>query len=117
LAADLRNQSDAFIVSALNQDIGTFDAMVSALHYHMYQHVLLVNTAEFGGSTSQAPYKDPFRKTILHQHGMDQASVSVFELDLDRFKNGLAFADLDQPKEPPVLLAPAKYPPAGFNRV
>ncbi len=116
LAADLRNQSDAFIVSALNPDIGTFDAMVAALHYHMYQHVLLVNTAEFGGSTTQAPYKEPFRKTILHQHGMDQASVSVFELDLDRFKNGLAFAEDDGHKPPLPILHPAKYPPAGFDR-
>lgn len=116
LAADLRNQSDAFIVSALNPDIGTFDAMVAALHYHMYQHVLLVNSAEFGGSTTQAPYKEPFRKTILHQHGMDQASVSVFELDLDRFKNGLAFVNADGPELPPPTLHPAKYPPAGFDR-
>ena len=51
LAADLRNVSDAFIVAALNRDIGTFDAMVSALHYHMFQHIVLVNCAEYGGST------------------------------------------------------------------
>ncbi len=116
LAADLRNQSDAFIVSALNPDTGTFDAMVSALHYHMYQHVLLVNTAEFGGSTGQAPYKEPFRKTILHQHGIDQASVNVIELDLDRFKNGLAYSNDDGSKRKLTTLPPTKYPPAGFDR-
>jgi hypothetical protein len=115
LAADLSQHSDAFIVSALNKDIGTFDTMVAALHYHMYQHVLLVNSAEFGGSTAQAPYRDHFRKVIMHHHGMDQASVSIFELDLDRFRNGLPVAASPQSTGDD---APAKikHPPAGLNR-
>lgn len=112
LAADLSQHSDAFIVSALNKDIGTFDTMVAALHYHMYQHVLLVNSAEFGGSTAQAPYKDHFRKVIMHHHGMDQASVSIFELDLDRFRNGTHAASSDGNN----TLAKIKHPPAGLNR-
>lgn len=105
LAADLKKHTDAFIVSALNQDIGTFDAMVTALHYHMYQHVLLVNSAEFGGSTAQAPYKEQFRKVIMHHHGADQATVSIFTIDLDRFRNG---STKSKPK--------VKYPPAGWDR-
>jgi hypothetical protein len=105
LAADLREQSDAFIVSALNRDIGTFDAMVGALHYHMYQHVIVVNTAEFGGSTAQAPYTEPFRKVLVHHHGLDQPLVSVTELDLGRFRHGVPN---DEPK--------AKHPPAGVRR-
>ena len=105
LAADLKEHTDAFIVSALNKDIGTFDAMVTALHYHMYQHVLLVNSAEFGGSTAQAPYKDHFRKVIMHHHGADQATVSVFTIDLKRFRSGSI-------KTKPEI----KYPPAGLGR-
>lgn len=32
--------------------------MVEALHYHMYQHVVLVNSGEFGSSYAMAPYKE-----------------------------------------------------------
>ncbi|TWT64383.1 reverse transcriptase domain-containing protein [Rubinisphaera italica] len=115
LAADLSQHSDAFIVSALNKDIGTFDTMVAALHYHMYQHVLLVNSAEFGGSTAQAPYKDHFRKVIMHHHGMDQASVSIFELDLDRFRNGHS-ETTPPPNYDGESIPKIKHPPAGLNR-
>jgi hypothetical protein len=104
LAADLKDWSDAFIVSALNQDFRTFDAMVTALHYHMYQHVLLVNSAEYGGSTAQAPYKEHYDKVIVHHHGMDQASVSIVDLDLNRFK------DSDLHRKPKI-----KHPPAGID--
>ena len=44
--------------SALNQDVNTFDSMVDALHYHMYQPVILVNTGEFGGSYAKAPTRN-----------------------------------------------------------
>ncbi|QDT48911.1 Reverse transcriptase (RNA-dependent DNA polymerase) [Symmachiella dynata] len=104
LAADLKEHTDAFIVSALNKDIGTFDAMVTALHYHMYQHVLLVNSAEFGGSTAQAPYKEHFRKVIMHNHGSDQATVSVFTIDLKRFRSGSSKKGKPEVKTPPAGL-------------
>ncbi|MBC8356888.1 MAG: hypothetical protein H8E66_33370, partial [Planctomycetes bacterium] len=86
LATDMRNQSDAFIVSALNQDIATFDTMVAALHYHMYQHVILVNTGEFGGTNAQAPYRVPWKKLLVHHHGIDEALVSVFDIDILHFR-------------------------------
>jgi hypothetical protein len=115
LAADLRNVSDAFIVAALNRDIGTFDAMVSALHYHMFQHIILVNSAEYGGSTAQAPYADHYNKVIVHHHGMDQPVVSVIELDFARFRGGSAkkpkAAKNDDDGRPKT-----KHPPAGMDR-
>jgi hypothetical protein len=55
LVADLRGKSDIFLVAALNQDVQTFDNMVAALHFHMYQPVVLANSGQFGGSTAQAP--------------------------------------------------------------
>lgn len=116
LAADLGQHSDAYIVSALNKDIGTFDTMVAALHYHMYQHVLLVNSAEFGGSTAQAPYKDQFRKVIMHHHGMDQASVSIFEIDLERFRGGNQIPAARRRRRPPSSVPEVKHPPAGLDR-
>jgi hypothetical protein len=83
LASDLRNLTDTWLVPALNKDVNLFDAMVAALHYHMFQHVVVCNNGEFGGSVTQAPFSESFRRTILHHHGNEQATVSFFELDLD----------------------------------
>ena len=82
LTADLRDHSDAFLIAALNNDITTFDSMIDALHYHMYQHVVLVNTGEFGGSAAKAPFKLPHHRQIVHSHGSEQISISVFEIDM-----------------------------------
>lgn len=86
LASDLRNLTDAWLIPALNRDVNLFDAMVAALHYHMYQHVVVCNNGEFGGSVTQAPFKDSFRRTIHHHHGNEQATVSFFEIELDFYR-------------------------------
>ncbi|MFC5080614.1 Reverse transcriptase (RNA-dependent DNA polymerase) [Vibrio thalassae] len=86
LSSDLRNKSNAYVISALNQDVNTFDSMVEALHYHMYQHVTLVNSGEFGGSYAKAPYKDAHRRLIAHVHGNDQVSINTFEMNMFDFR-------------------------------
>lgn len=86
LSADLADKSNAFIVSALNKDINTFDSMVEALHYHMYQPVVLVNTGEFGGSYAMAPYKEHHDKLIAHNTGKDQVAVSIFKINMFDFR-------------------------------
>lgn len=118
LAADLRNVTDGFIVPALNRDVGSFDTMVAALHYHMFQHVVLVNTGEFGGSSVQAPFKEHYERTILHHHGGDQATVGFFEVDLHTYRHphfiaGLAPGAANQPAPPGVR--ELKRPPAGWT--
>lgn len=85
--ADLKGKSDAYIVVALNQDVSTFDSMVDALYYHMYQHVALVNTGEFGGSVAKAPYKERHEKMITHVHGSHQVSISSFEMNMFDFRD------------------------------
>jgi hypothetical protein len=87
LNADLKDKSDAYIVSALNQDVSTFDSMVDSLYYHMYQHVVLVNTGEFGGSVAKAPYKERHHKLITHVHGTNQVSISSFEMNMFDFRD------------------------------
>ena len=72
------------MISALNQDVNTFDSMVDALHYHMYQPVILVNTGEFGGSYAKAPYKEPHHRA--HFHGNDQVSIKTFEMNMFDFR-------------------------------
>lgn len=86
LSADLRDKSNAYFVSAFNQDVNTFDSMVEALHYHMYQHVVLVNSGEFGGSFAKAPYRDAHKRLIAHVHGNDQVSINTFEMNMFDFR-------------------------------
>ncbi|MBD3726747.1 MAG: hypothetical protein IE936_06720, partial [Moraxella osloensis] len=69
LSADLAEKSNAFLIPALNTDVSSFDAMVEALHYHMYQPVVLVNTGEYGGSYAMAPYKERHHRLIAHATG------------------------------------------------
>ena len=107
LAADLRNVTDGFVVTALNQDVPTFDNMIAALHYHMYQHVVLVNSGEFGGSTVQAPYVKHFVKNRVHTHGSDQVVISICEMKLLDFRAGQK-TKVGEPER--------KTPPAGFTR-
>lgn len=81
LAADLRNRSDVFAVPALNPDVGTFDQMSLALHYHMFQMVVVANNGKFGGSSAYAPYKEHYKKLVFHMHGQPQASIAFLEID------------------------------------
>lgn len=104
LAADLRNTSDMFLVAALNQDVKTFDNMVAALHFHMYQPVVLANSGEFGGSTAQVPLRK-HEQLIAHVHGNEQIAVSVFEIDPSPFKSTSV----------PILPKMLKTPPAGYS--
>lgn len=87
MSADLKDKSDAYIVVALNKDVNTFDSMVDALYYHMYQHVALVNSGEFGGSVAKAPYKERHHKLITHVHGANQVSISSFEMNMFDFRD------------------------------
>jgi len=104
LVADLRERSDVFLVAAHNQDIQTFDNMVAALHFHMYQPVILANMGEYGGSTAQAPLRQ-HERLIAHVHGGNQVAVSVFEVDPSPFKST---ATVKMGKE-------LKTPPAGYK--
>jgi hypothetical protein len=87
LAADLKNQSDVFAITAMNRDVNTFDNMAMALHYHMHQMVIVANNGNYGGSNAYAPYRDGLRRRIFHLHGQPQASIAFLELeDIAGFK-------------------------------
>lgn len=104
LITDLRDRSDIFLVAAFNKDVQTFDNMAAALHFHMYQPVVLANIGEFGGSTAQAPLPK-HERLISHMHGNNQLAISVFEIDPEAFKSITKAVD---PKE-------VKMPPAGYK--
>lgn len=116
LAADLRDESHMYVVAAMNKDVKTFDGMVTALRYHMYQHVLIANVGEWGGSTAQAPYDKEHQRLISHAHGANQLAVSVFEVSMDDFGPKLNAAEPGS-KEPRVVAERiGKSPPAGLSR-
>lgn len=104
LAADLRDKTDMFVIAAHNKDVNTFDNMASALQWHMYQHIVITNTGEYGGSTIQAPYKEKHHKLISHAHGSNQIAISTADIDLAAFRRKV--------KE----YKKTKAEPAGFNR-
>ncbi|TCK07454.1 reverse transcriptase domain-containing protein [Marinobacterium mangrovicola] len=86
LSADLRDKSNALLIPALNRDVNTFDSMVEALHYHMYQHVVLVNTGEYGGSYAMAPYDKRHERLISHSSGNDQVTINTFRMNMFDFR-------------------------------
>lgn len=102
MSADLKDKSNAYIIPALNQDVATFDSMVDSLYYHMYQHVVLVNSGEFGGSVAKAPYKERFEKLITHVHGAHQVSISSFNMNMFDFRDiGKSFRSTKKIKTKP----------------
>ena len=114
LAADMKNESHMFVVPAHNKDIKTFDNMIAALRYHMYQHVVICNIGEFGGSSAQAPYDEEHQRTISHAHGLNQISVAVFDVPMDHFGPKLLALRPGAPKKVKKRLG--KTPPAGLAR-
>ena len=108
LAADLRDMSGVLAIPALNKDVRTFDQMALALHYHMFQLVVVANNGQYGGSNAYWPRSDPHIRQVFHMHGQPQASIAFLEIDdiagfLERRDASGANAD------------DWKHPPAGLN--
>lgn len=116
LAADLRDESHMYVVAAMNKDVKTFDGMVAALRYHMYQHILIANVGEWGGSTAQAPYDKEHRRLVSHSHGSNQIAISVFDIAIDDFGPKLQAAKEGSPTLKSVRERVGKAPPAGLAR-
>ncbi len=81
LAADLRDESDVLAIPALNKDVKTFDQMALALHYHMFQLVIVANNGQYGGSNAYWPRSDAHVRQVFHTHGQPQASIAFLEID------------------------------------
>jgi hypothetical protein len=114
LAADMRDRSDVFVVPALNRDVNTFDQMAMALHYHMYQYVVVANNGSFGGSNSYAPFREAYVRQVFHLHGQPQATIAF--LEIDDIPGLLARGTVGTAAEAPIPSARQswKYPPAGW---
>ena len=104
LAADLRDVSDVLAIPALNKDVKTFDQMALALHYHMFQLVVVANSGQYGGSNAYWPRSDAHVRQVFHTHGQPQASIAFLEIDdIGAFleRHDLSGANADDWKHPP----------------
>jgi hypothetical protein len=113
LAADLRHHSDVFAIPALNKDVNTFDQMALALHYHMFQYVIVANNGQYGGSNAYIPHREVHVRQVFHLHGQPQASVAF--LEIDDIAGFLERKSKQRNQSPPVVDPNAwKSPPAGI---
>jgi hypothetical protein len=111
LAADLKDVSDVLAIPALNQDVNTFDQMASALHYHMFQLVIVSNNGTFGGSNAYIPYRLAYKRQVFHLHGQPQASIAFLEIeDIAAYLSRKTTAKIVPKKEEKENIW--KYPPA-----
>ena len=111
LVADLKNQSDIFAIPALNKDVGTFDKMAMALHYHMFQYVIVANNGFYGGSNAYFPHKEPYTRQVFHTHGQPQATISFLDIDdITKFQKRTAIDN-----EGKRASSEYKSPPAGSS--
>lgn len=114
LAADLKSHSDVFIVPALNKDVATFDQMALALHYHMFQMVIVANNGLYGGSNAYAPFRNAWDRQIFHMHGQPQASIAFLEIDnIAAFKARKKLIEQSGQAQPTNSHYQFKEPPAG----
>ena len=107
LAADLKDQSDILAIPALNKDVKTFDQMALALHYHMFQLVIVANSGQYGGSNAYWPRSDAHIRQVFHTHGQPQASIAFLEIDdMGAFleRHDVSGANADDWKHPPAGL-------------
>ena len=107
IVTDLRDTSDILAIPALNKDVKTFHHMAKALHYHMYQIVMIVNNGLYGGSNAYWPKKKDYIRQIFLTQGQPQVSISF--LEIDNIRKYL------RRKYPPVGKNGWKYPPAAYN--
>lgn len=100
--------------------------MALALHYHMFQMVIIANNGKYGGSNAYAPYRDAFKRQVFHLHGQPQASIAFFEIEntqafLDHLhrnsisRNQISGSDTGTKKRKQLQKnCPWKFPPAGI---
>ena len=85
-----------------------------ALHYHMFQMVVVANNGHFGGSSAHQPKADSFRRQIFHLHGNNQATLSFLEItNIPEFLGRLKTQTYDKGVGKQIW----KHPPAGLSEI
>ena len=117
MAADLRDKSDVFAIPAFNKDVRTFDQMALALHYHMFQLIVLVNNGKYGGSNAYWPSTDAHKRQIFHLHGQPQASIAFLDINATEMANFLNRRERTPQTSENGGLSGWKHPPAGLDEL
>ena len=114
IISDVKNNSHVFAIPALNRDVKTFDHLAMALHYHMYQLVVVVNNGEFGGSSAYWPVHGEHHRQLFHLQGQPQASVAFFDIeDISNYLGRYTHGSTQDTKQQEESKNPSwKYPPA-----
>ena len=82
--------------------------MALALHYHMFQLVIVGNNGQYGGSNAYWPQTDVHIRQLFHTHGQPQASIAFLEIeDIGGFLKRHDASRASAKKW--------KHPPAGLN--
>ena len=82
--------------------------MALALHYHMFQLIVVANNGQYGGSNAYWPRSDARIRQLFHTHGQPQASIAFFDIeDIGDF--------LKRRDQTAAGKNEWKYPPAGLN--
>ena len=92
------------------KDVKTFDQMALALHYHMFQLVVVANSGQYGGSNAYWPRSDAHIRQVFHTHGQPQASIAFLEIDdIGAFleRHDVSGGNADDWKHPPAGLKKA----------
>jgi len=122
LVSDLRDRSDVIMIPAFNKDVKTFDNMALALHYHMFQVVIVANNGQFGGSSSYRPVVPSYERQIFHFHGQLQANVLFFEVSeigdlIERRQSTDESLENSRRRKERITTTEWKTPPAGLRRI
>ena len=112
LVADLRNESDVYAIPSFNKDVKIFDQMALALHYNMFQLVVVANNGLYGGSNAYWPLRGEVNRQIFHLHGQPQASIAFFEVQEKDMEDLLNRGNNESFQRTPLDF---KAPPAGWK--
>ena len=81
--------------------------MALALHYHMFQLVIVANNGQYGGSNAYWPRENTHVRRVFHVHGQTQSSIAF--LEIEDFKAFLERRDSSKD-------GGWKHPPAGLDK-
>jgi hypothetical protein len=86
LRQKLRGRTDLLIVSALNQDLTTFDHLAEASIRDLHTYLVVANTGEYGGSQIIGPLYRDYRRRLFRVEGQYLDTVEVRPLDVDALR-------------------------------
>ena len=105
----LLGKVDALIVVEWNQDLETYDPIVSATANDLHCYVIQVNNRKYGDTRVRAPYKDSWRRDIARVRGGVLDYFVVVQLEVNSLRE---FQSNHRSPEKPFKPTPTGYKPS-----